>query len=172
MGEYMKLALKYIFILSLTCILIVGGLYYYFYHSGYQVVFNSNGGSYVEKLRTGLDKKISAPEVPIKDGYEFLGWYYNDNLFDFDDTINSNITLEAKWQEIKEEEYILAFDSLGGTKIDNLNVLSGYKLENVPIPKKDGYEFLGWYYHNKLFDFDNEILTNMVFVAKYEKIED
>ena len=44
------------------------------------------------------DGTIEKPADPQKEGYKFAGWYYNGELWDFDEDIpNSNITLEAKW---------------------------------------------------------------------------
>lgn len=39
-------------------------------------------------------------------------------------------------------------------------------------PKKDGYEFLGWYLNGKLFDFSSSIKSNIVLFAKWNKILD
>ena len=39
-----------------------------------------------------------APKEPIKNGYEFDGWYYNGIKYNFDKVVSSNITLEARWK--------------------------------------------------------------------------
>ena len=38
------------------------------------------------------------PEVPVKEGYTFVGWYENDTLFDFNTPITSPHTLVARFQ--------------------------------------------------------------------------
>ena len=45
--------------------------------------------------------KLEEPKEPEKDGYEFVGWYYNDKLFNFETNIEEDIVLEAKFKEIE-----------------------------------------------------------------------
>ena len=40
---------------------------------------------------------------------------------------------------------VVEFDSLGGTKCDNKSLTSGSELGTLCTPKKDGYDFGGWY---------------------------
>jgi len=42
---------------------------------------------------------IAEPEKPAREGYEFIGWYYEDNQFNFDTPITEDITLIAKWEK-------------------------------------------------------------------------
>lgn len=44
------------------------------------------------------DKINVKPITPIKEGYEFVGWYVNDKLYDFETTVNTPLVLEAKWK--------------------------------------------------------------------------
>lgn len=46
---------------------------------------------------------IEKPEDPSKDGYDFTGWYLDNNLFDFDSPIEGNYTLKAKYSLILVE---------------------------------------------------------------------
>ncbi len=75
----------------------------------YNVTFNANGGTfYFDKenssekvIKVYEGKKVSPPqETPFKQGYTFLGWTLenNDNLFDFNNAINSDLTLYAKYE--------------------------------------------------------------------------
>ena len=69
----------------------------------YTVTFNSNGGSAVSSQTVTAGEKATEPSSPTKQGYTFGGWYTSDALtteWDFStDTVNSNITLYAKWTE-------------------------------------------------------------------------
>ena len=165
-------ALKYSLIIVIVIILIGGGILFYLGKDGYLVTFNSNGGSVVTPIKTGLSKTIDKPDDPVKDGYEFVGWYLDGEKFDFDMEITENITLQAEYEKQEEVMYTLAFDSLGGDKIEEKMVQENTILEDVPIPIREGYEFVGWYYHNKEFDFSNPIMSDMVLVAKYERQEE
>ncbi len=70
----------------------------------YTVTFNSNGGSKVSSLKAESGKTVSEPKAPVKDGFEFAGWYSDSGLkteFDFSSKITKNITLYAKWNKVK-----------------------------------------------------------------------
>ena len=84
----------------------------------YEIKFNSNG-SIVNKVTVKEDGTVTRPSNPTRDGYEFAGWYLNGELFDFNTKITGDITLEARWNEIGEEESKI---TLGSTKMTlNLN---------------------------------------------------
>ena len=68
----------------------------------YTVSFNSNGGSEINSRRVSENGKVIEPAAPTRDGYIFLGWYLNDEEFDFNSNITSNITLTARWERISE----------------------------------------------------------------------
>ena len=61
------------------------------------VTFDSDGGTIVEAVKVKANHKVLKPEDPIKNGYTFAGWYYLDELFDFDTKITKDITLKAHW---------------------------------------------------------------------------
>ena len=67
----------------------------------YIVTFNTDGANNIEPVSVGKNETISKPSDPVKSGYKFIGWYLNDELFDFTTNIDKNITLVAKWE--KEE---------------------------------------------------------------------
>ncbi len=156
----------------LLVVLLGSGIYFYLVKDGYQVIFNSNGGSIVEPIKTGLKEKVNKPDDPTRDDYKFMGWYLGENLFDFDQKVDSNITLTAHWQKEEKITYKLSFDTLGGNKIEPIIVNESETLKDIPKAYKDGYEFMGWFYHNQPFMFDDEIHQNMVFVASYKKKEE
>lgn len=47
---------------------------------------------------------IESPKLKNKDDYKFVGWNFNDKLFDFSTKIFKNITLVSKWEKINNEE--------------------------------------------------------------------
>lgn len=64
----------------------------------YNITFNSNGGSSVEALVIEENGKITKPEDPTKEGYVFVGWYLDGELYDFNEPVTKNIELEARWE--------------------------------------------------------------------------
>lgn len=72
----------------------------------YNVTFDTNGGTVVSIVSVEEDDTIQKPEDPIKDGYEFAGWYYNDELYDFSKPVIGDIKLEARWIELENAQGI------------------------------------------------------------------
>ena len=68
---------------------------------GYIANFNSDKGSGVDNQNVFV---VTKPEDPVKTGYRFLGWYYNDELYDFDKELTSDIELVAKWERLSLAE--------------------------------------------------------------------
>lgn len=70
----------------------------------YTVQFHTNGGgcipAYTDVKKGSL---ITKPDDPLKEGFEFSGWYKDKELttpWDFEqDTINANVVLYAKWDK-------------------------------------------------------------------------
>ena len=75
--------------------------------SYYKVIFNSNGGSAVATQEVDAGQKANEPAAPTKENdyqysYSFAGWYKEAgfvNAYDFDNAVNENTTLYAKWNQ-------------------------------------------------------------------------
>lgn len=65
----------------------------------YNVEFDSDGGSSVDTQKITKGKKVTRPENPTRDGYDFVNWYLNDKEYNFDDKVTSNLKIVAKWNE-------------------------------------------------------------------------
>ena len=66
----------------------------------YTVKFN---GADIEDELVSPNQKVTKPTNPTKEGYEFVGWYLDENYtteFDFNTSINKNTNLYAKWKEV------------------------------------------------------------------------
>ena len=104
-----------------------------------KVTFNYNGVTRESIIQ--YDSSVTEPSVPNKNGYIFLGWFNNGNLFDFSTRLTSDITLEADYLK---ESYTITYDLDGG----NASNPGVYKVTELPIalnnPVKDGYTFIGW----------------------------
>lgn len=94
------------------------------------VSFQSNGGTNVNSIELLSGTSIFEPLKPTLKNHTFLGWYLNDELFDFNTKINENITLVAKWKENKNNQ------SQGGNTGGNTkpNGGSNGNQENNPSP--------------------------------------
>ncbi len=64
----------------------------------YTVIFDANGGSYVGNVTVKENETVKQPLNPTREGYQFVGWYLGEELFDFDTKITKDITLKAHWE--------------------------------------------------------------------------
>lgn len=69
-----------------------------------EAIFNTDGGSEIDKVTLTEAGKIEKPKNPEKDGYVFEGWYKNSSKtskWDFDkDIVSGTTTIYAKWAKI------------------------------------------------------------------------
>lgn len=63
----------------------------------YTVIFNTDGGSTIDKQVVNSGALVSRPTDPSKTGYTFAGWYLENDIFNFDTRLTQDITLTAKW---------------------------------------------------------------------------
>lgn len=68
----------------------------------FTVTFDSQGADSIEPITAAYGSTITAPLSPIREGYEFQGWYKEaacTNIWNFSSsTVTTNITLYAKWK--------------------------------------------------------------------------
>ena len=61
------------------------------------VTFLTNGADEIPSIKVDYGSRLDAPEIQ-KQGYTLLGWYYGDQLWDFDaDTVEGDMILSAVW---------------------------------------------------------------------------
>ena len=97
--------------------------------SYYKVVFNSNGGSEVTTQEIDAGQKASEPAAPTKApdsnySYSFVGWYKEaglTNAYDFNDAVNENTTLYAKWNqsELPAKDAVANVNTIGYLSYSN-----------------------------------------------------
>uniref|UniRef100_UPI002552407B InlB B-repeat-containing protein n=1 Tax=Lysinibacillus sp. fls2-241-R2A-57 TaxID=3040292 RepID=UPI002552407B len=137
------------------------------------VTFDSNGGSKVPSQTVGYNDLVKAPSTPVKEGYQFVGWCKDaalNNAWDFaKDKVTADITLYAKWTK----DYIVTFDSNGGSKIPSQTVAYKTLVKAPSNPKKEGYLFIGWYKNKeftKAWDFAKDVVAeDLTLYARWMK---
>ena len=102
---------------------------------------------YKEEIKKGA--KISEITPESKAGYDFVGWYKDEELtepFNFDSTLNVDTNIYSKWYKHPELRYSIKFNANGGsgTMEDITNVLGQYILPECTYTPPSGKEFLGW----------------------------
>ena len=144
----------------------------------YYINFYTDNEKYYEITNnSGL---VVMPEPPTKTGYEFKGWYYdqnftnkfdNENIKNFDQ--KNAVNLYAKWEKINYTITYYLNDGINGNNPLSYNIESeDIVLENA---YKDGCNFVGWFLDS---DFENQIETiqansteNLNLYAKFEDIK-
>ena len=130
----------------------------------YNLTFDSNGGSdcenlYIEDLSTELP-------TPIKSGYTFVGWYFDNQTFNNVFTLNSTFELDeqreiivhAKWARNLKVVYHLN---------NNEDDVVLYHTGNFPLLdgiKKNGFSFENWSFADNA-----NIEFNVNKIAEYEE---
>ncbi|HAU88071.1 MAG TPA: hypothetical protein DCW90_22125, partial [Lachnospiraceae bacterium] len=85
----------------------------------FDVAFECNGGSENDVQKVTYGYKVTEPEVPVREGYIFGGWFideYFDEEYDFEQPVKNDMILYAKWsvdatrlrQAIEYAENVLA----------------------------------------------------------------
>ena len=147
----------------------------------YKVVFNAQGGSEAKDgdLKTQevkYDTNAKEPTAPQRKGYKFEYWYYKEDgkeiKFDFENNIESNVELFAKWTV---KRYTVTYELDGGKNSeDNPEIYTIEREEKFKNPEKEGYQFKGWYedenYEKSIESTKNKIGDIKIY-AKWEKIE-
>lgn len=70
----------------------------------YNVIFDSTGGTTITSKKIKSNNLVKEPLPPTREGYLFLGWYLNDELYDFNLKVTDDLKLEAKWELIEMGE--------------------------------------------------------------------
>ena len=149
---------------AIVAVLIVVALVLILNNQKYVVTFDMQNGQPNFEQRVKKGNTAYEPSDPTREGYVFLGWYYNGEIFDFNTPVTNNMTLIADWEESKVK-YTVRFENEGEVKTYTVEK-DGLVIEPNE-PTKEGYVFLGWYLNDKKFDFNTSITKNIVLKAKF-----
>ena len=142
--------------------------------STYKITFDSDGGSGVAAIVAEAGAEIAAPTNPTKEGFNFVGWYLGEVEYEFSVMPETNITLKAKWEEVETPvvEYTITLDVNGGDALENATITLEVGAEiTLPVPTREGYNFLGWYNGEDKFEETVMPEENVTLVAKWEEKE-
>ena len=114
----------------------------------YRVEFDSNGGTQVVSIVTDGKSTLSFPEDPTKEGYLFMGWYWDDEFFlnPFAENsltrkpITDHLTVYAKWEGIIDRTYQDLMDHTALSPI-SIDFWHGYKSGQITMIESVVNEF-------------------------------
>ena len=151
----------------------------YYDRNHYNVTIDTNNGDEEINYTIKYGEKISVPEEPTKDPFDFKGWYiyykssdtYSDDVFDFDTTISSSTYLKALWtfdlSKEKNGNFIIKNDEFKGVHFINHNYFSNLSSSDIPIKiyigvqEKNTYlRLLFKYYGSTWIFFTTSIIIN------------
>ena len=122
----------------------------------FNIHFDSNGGSDVASIETSGTGTIRLPNDPVKEGYVFDGWYWDNNTFQQPFTANSlldaplsnNLTVYARWRNPLEDSNTgllrVRFMNAGDVSVEPVFVQPGSAI-TPPLVSKEGHTLRGWY---------------------------
>lgn len=79
-------------------------------------------------LKIKSNELIKAPDAPVKEGFKFVGWYSEGVKFDFNTKINSNVTMEARFVDVKP---LIEQIKITEKKINEENFESTYTKDSI-----------------------------------------
>ena len=105
--------------------------------NSYALSFDSDGGTAVDTIVQNYDTALVPPADPVRTGHLFAGW-----MPALPDSIPPHDAhYVAMWQRC---DYILQFDTDGGSALSPLRSPYGAALVPPSPPQREGFNFLGW----------------------------
>lgn len=136
----------------------------------YTVTFDTVGGNAITANESKKGQSVEKPANPIKLGYDFVNWTYEDEEWNFDtNKVNKDITLKANYVL---HDYTVTFKNSDGTVLEKQEKLHfgdvvTYKGETPVAPNQEmkyTYTFKGW-------DKELKVTDDMVFTALYNVVD-
>ncbi len=125
-----------------------GGTYRFLKKINYEVTYDTNGGTAIANTTVVNGKTLAKPADPEKAGYDFIGWYADQEYatpFSFGASpITSNTTLYARYAEKTGNgtEFTVSFNDGKGNAYPAQTTIGG-KLYDLPAVQ--AADFAGWY---------------------------
>ncbi len=126
----------------------------------YIIVYDTDGAESLPDTEYAIEDSLNLP-IPEKTGYTFLGWVLTESDGNWEDYLKDtaadyievkadapltglwgDITLTAVW---KSTDYTIDFDMGEDAPLAPIIYsIAEYAEIDLPVPEKNGYEFLGW----------------------------
>ena len=103
------------------------------------IFFESNGGNEIEPVIKSAGEIITEPTHPVKEGYEFAGWYSDVDLtyvYHFNTMPEESITLYADWGTLGLEYELINDETEYSVNKGNASELTEIQIPNIKDGKK------------------------------------
>ena len=146
-------------LIGVLIVVIVGMIIFFAVRGGFNIVYDTDGGSEVAARKVRYGEFLTEPETPYKPGYTFDGWYTEKEgetvLWYFQsEKVTGDMTLTAHWVPA---QFTVKFDYDGGTGADGSTVESKQTYGELPTPVKEGSAFGGWEYSGQIITADTVV---------------
>jgi len=131
------------------------------------VTFDANEGEDVEPVLVDYDTILENVPTPVRLGYTFLGWFLDDNLFDFSNTLTEDFELIAMWEQ---DIYTVSFESNGGTTVIAQTYTYGELFVLPTTPRKANHVFNQWLYHGTPVTNQTPVTSSLTLQAEWSPI--
>lgn len=112
------------------------------------------------KLQTAGNERITLPQQPQKQGFDFVGWFFDNHVWQDQltaDTYQGQPLLQdvSVWAYFTPQtlQYTVTFETNGGTPVEPITT---HILSEQPQTAKEKYHFDGWF-------FDSDLTQQVVF---------
>lgn len=102
----------------------------------YLVSFDGNGGNAIASVTVPKETKITLP-TPIREGYEFEGWYDGNKLVKSPYTVTADVNLKAHWNKISSGGAHHPEAGSTSSSSDRYEITKPSKVENGSIKVSD-----------------------------------
>ena len=116
----------------------------------YRITYDSNGGTTVNnKTSYNVTTPTFKLKSPSRKYYKFLGWYTEDmvEIEEIEKGTTGDLALTAVWAP---QEYKLTYKTNGGELYNPPETYYTDEVLELPIPVKNGCDFLGWKLDGKI----------------------
>lgn len=143
----------------------------------YNVYFDVDGATHAT-VETSGEEKISLPAIPVKEGYIFDGWFYDDgSSFTADSLLSTrlsgDISVFAKWTQNPPQTFTVTFTANGGGEVPSITAEAGAAITAPAAPTREGFIFEGWFTDSvsleNTFTFGTMPNNNITLYAKWLK---
>ena len=138
----------------------------------YTVTFDTTGGSIVANVNVTEGERIEIPSNPVREGYDFKRWEYNNVPYDFSNAVKSNMTLTAIWEKkiVEPTKYTVTFKVGDEFKSSVVTSFSDINIDDLGFEEKKG-QIIVWYLDGKEYDMEKPLTKDITLEGKYVKVE-
>lgn len=145
----------------------------------FNVTFDYNYDDTTEVVSVRENFPVDEPETPVREDYDFNGWYSDEELtdsYDFATPVTADMTLYAGWLDTAATYFTVSFDNnyeFAPNGPTSQQVEEGAAAtQPATSPTRYGYTFTGWTSSpagTEAYDFSTPITKNTTLYAMWER---